>query len=176
LPHVLVSEQFETYRGFFHPTPGREIITTPDGRQLGCGTAEMVVTDLPLIRMRDGLSETPRDRRITCAEAVEAPSPAPHSAIAMADADHHRRAAGYHRPGIPGVVEPADRELATPGAMQHPGARRIRNIPIRAERFDQRSRLSVRGQRHPALDSRRRPPARHRRGQQPAGEMLWRRG
>ncbi len=58
LSHVLVSSPFESNRDFFYPTPEERVIHTPDGRAVDASDAEVVLADIPFVRLRDGLQET----------------------------------------------------------------------------------------------------------------------
>lgn len=72
MSHVLVSNQFETHREFFYPTPYSCVIMTRDDRPLDCRDAKVMLADLPFVRMREGLSEALRTGRTSYAEAVDA--------------------------------------------------------------------------------------------------------
>lgn len=58
LSHVLVSSPFESNRDFFYPTPEERVIHTPDGRAVDASDAEVVLANIPFVRLRDGLQET----------------------------------------------------------------------------------------------------------------------
>ena len=58
LSHVLVSSPFESNRDFFYPTLEERVIHTPDGRAVDASDAEVVLADIPFVRLRDGLQET----------------------------------------------------------------------------------------------------------------------
>ncbi len=55
LSHVLVSEPYETLPGFFYPTPEQEWIDGRNGERLDASQAEVVLADIPFLRLRDSL-------------------------------------------------------------------------------------------------------------------------
>ena len=59
LSHVLVSSSFETNASFFYPSPTPKVIfaNPPDQRPLDASTAEVMLADIPFVRLRDGLQE-----------------------------------------------------------------------------------------------------------------------
>lgn len=60
LSHVLVSSPFESNSNFFYPTPVPRVIfaTGPDQRPLDASAAEVMLADIPFVRLRDGLQDT----------------------------------------------------------------------------------------------------------------------
>ena len=60
LSHVLVSSPFESNPNFFYPTPVERVIFShgPDQRPLDASDANVMLADIPFVRLRDGLHET----------------------------------------------------------------------------------------------------------------------
>ncbi len=59
LSHVLVSSPFETNASFFYPSPAPKVIfaNSPDQRPLDANAANVMLADIPFVRLRDGLQE-----------------------------------------------------------------------------------------------------------------------
>lgn len=57
LSHVLVSEPFENNRDFFYPSKGPKKLVAADGRTLDASEARVMLADIPLVRLRAGLSQ-----------------------------------------------------------------------------------------------------------------------
>lgn len=59
LSHVLVSSPFESNPNFFYPAPVERVIFSngPDQRPLDASDAEVMLADIPFVRLRDGLQE-----------------------------------------------------------------------------------------------------------------------
>ncbi|ANG62228.1 CRISPR-associated protein [Marinobacterium aestuarii] len=55
LSHVLVSEPFESVKAFRYPTPYSQALTTFAGQTVDARDAQVVLADIPFIRMRDEL-------------------------------------------------------------------------------------------------------------------------
>lgn len=55
LSHVLVSEGYENLPGFFYPTRTSQPLRTPQGETLDASRAEVVLADIPFLRLRDRL-------------------------------------------------------------------------------------------------------------------------
>ncbi len=60
LSHVLVSNAFESNPNFFYPAPVERVIfgNGPDQRPLDASDAEVMLADIPFVRLRDGLQES----------------------------------------------------------------------------------------------------------------------
>lgn len=60
LSHVLVSNPFESNPNFFYPTPVARVIFTngPNQHPLDASAANVMLADIPFVRLRDGLQET----------------------------------------------------------------------------------------------------------------------
>lgn len=57
LSHVLVSEPFENNRDFFYPSQSPKIIYTSSGEPLDVSDAKIMLADIPLVRLREGLPD-----------------------------------------------------------------------------------------------------------------------
>ena len=55
LSHVLVSEEFGFNPEFFYPTKQPQLINGRDGEKLDCSEAEVILADIPFVRMRQSL-------------------------------------------------------------------------------------------------------------------------
>jgi hypothetical protein len=74
LSHVLVSPPFESQQEFFYPTPGERVIFTtgPNGGPLDTRDAQIVLAEIPFVRLRHGLPEDLLSGATTYSGAVEA--------------------------------------------------------------------------------------------------------
>lgn len=77
LSHVLVSEPFESSADFFYPTPYERIINVgrPTPKPVDCRTAEVMLADLPFVRLRAGLPDRLLTGTARYGEAVAAAQP-----------------------------------------------------------------------------------------------------
>ncbi len=57
LSHVLVSEKFESDPQFYYPTPYSRVIYARDNTPLDSQQAEVMLADIPFVRLRHGLDE-----------------------------------------------------------------------------------------------------------------------
>lgn len=57
LSHVLVSSPFESNADFFYPTLQERVIYTREGQPLDASQAQVMLADIPFVRLRDGLHE-----------------------------------------------------------------------------------------------------------------------
>lgn len=57
LSHVLVSEPFENNRDFFYPTQSPKVIYSASGEPLDVSEAQVMLADIPLVRLRNGLPD-----------------------------------------------------------------------------------------------------------------------
>lgn len=59
LSHVLVSAPFESHPQFYYPSPGERVIHTlgPNPQPLDCRRAEVMLAEIPFVRLREGLPE-----------------------------------------------------------------------------------------------------------------------
>ena len=69
LSHVLVNEAYET-RGFFYPTPYEHIVEHPRHGTRDAREARLVLADMPLLRVFDGLGQTLSSKRHNFVEVV----------------------------------------------------------------------------------------------------------
>lgn len=58
LSHVLVSAPFESNHQFFYPPPSSRKIASAQGEELDAAEAKVMLADIPLVRLRDGLPES----------------------------------------------------------------------------------------------------------------------
>ncbi|HPQ15613.1 MAG TPA: CRISPR-associated ring nuclease Csm6, partial [Bryobacteraceae bacterium] len=74
LSHVLVSAPFESHPEFFYPTRESRIIYTPppDSRPLDTSTAQVVLADIPFVRLREWLPPSIREDVVSYSRAVSA--------------------------------------------------------------------------------------------------------
>ena len=55
LSHVLVNEPFESLRDFYFPPAEPKVLHTPSGRPIHTSDAEIMLAEIPFVRLRDGL-------------------------------------------------------------------------------------------------------------------------
>lgn len=58
LSHVLVSEPFERNPDFYFPSRVRRELVLSDGRKVNTADAQVLLAEIPLVRLRDGLPES----------------------------------------------------------------------------------------------------------------------
>jgi CRISPR-associated protein (TIGR02584 family) len=77
LSHVLVSEPYESSPDFFYPTPYERIINVgrPTPKPVDCRDAEVMLADLPFVRLRAGMPDRLLTGTARYAEAVAAAQP-----------------------------------------------------------------------------------------------------
>lgn len=57
LSHVLVTDRYEGLKDFFYPSPDSHVIHDRDGNALDAHEAEVMLAEIPFVRLRDGLPE-----------------------------------------------------------------------------------------------------------------------
>lgn len=71
LTHVLVSREFQAHPGFFYPPPQPRILfLPPDNRPVRTDAAQIVLTDIPFVRLRQGLPQRLLEGSASFAETV----------------------------------------------------------------------------------------------------------
>jgi CRISPR-associated protein (TIGR02584 family) len=71
LSHVLVSPPFESLMEFFYPSPYTKVIHDRDGRPLDASEAQVHLSEIPFVRLRDGLPKRLLEGHAAFSEAVE---------------------------------------------------------------------------------------------------------
>ena len=69
LSHVLINEPFENNPAFFFPPRLPQLIATPQG-EVSTDRAEVMLADIPFVRMRDGMPNLALDANWTYGQAV----------------------------------------------------------------------------------------------------------
>lgn len=69
LSHVLVNAMFET-KGFFYPTPYPHLVQTRNHGERDAGEAEVVLAEMPLLRLIDGMAASLNDGKQSFADLV----------------------------------------------------------------------------------------------------------
>lgn len=72
LSHVLVSEPFESSRDFFYPAKESRLITLNNGEQKDMSQAQVILAEIPFVRIRDGKPKLNLDDTWNYRQAVEA--------------------------------------------------------------------------------------------------------
>lgn len=57
LSHVLVTDRYESLKDFFYPTPTSQVIYDRDNRALDAKDAEIMLAEIPFVRLRGGIPE-----------------------------------------------------------------------------------------------------------------------
>lgn len=57
LSHVLVTDRYESLKDFFYPTPESYVIEDKHGRSLDSQDAEVMLAEIPFVRMRGGIPQ-----------------------------------------------------------------------------------------------------------------------
>lgn len=70
LSHVLVTDRYESLKDFFYPTPTSQVIYDRDNRALDAKEAEIMLAEIPFVRLRGGIPEHLLDRKIGFSESV----------------------------------------------------------------------------------------------------------
>ena len=70
LSHVLVTDRYEGLKDFFYPSPDSHVIEDRDGKALDAHEAEVMLAEIPFVRLRDGLPERLLNGKIGFSESV----------------------------------------------------------------------------------------------------------
>ncbi|WP_290652114.1 CRISPR-associated ring nuclease Csm6 [Aquisalimonas sp.] len=71
LSHVLVNPPFESHPGFFYPPPHPNTLVISDGGDyVSTADARVVLSDIPFVRLREGLDDTLLEGDLSFSEAV----------------------------------------------------------------------------------------------------------
>jgi CRISPR-associated protein (TIGR02584 family) len=70
LSHVLVTDKYESLRDFFYPTPDSRVIYDRDNRALDAKDAEVMLAEIPFVRMRGGIPQRLLEGTAGFAESV----------------------------------------------------------------------------------------------------------
>jgi CRISPR-associated protein (TIGR02584 family) len=57
LSHVLVTDNYESLKDFFYPTPDSRVIEDRQGRSLDSRDAEVMLAEIPFVRLRSGIPQ-----------------------------------------------------------------------------------------------------------------------
>lgn len=69
LSHVLVTDRFESHKEFFYPTPNSQVIIR-EGRALDTKEAEVMLAEIPFVRLRSGLPQRLLDGKAGFNESI----------------------------------------------------------------------------------------------------------
>ncbi|NEV63527.1 CRISPR-associated ring nuclease Csm6 [Thiorhodococcus minor] len=72
LSHVLVDEAFESSWDFFYPTPYSRVVATRDNKLIDTQEGQVILADIPFVRLRDGIPERLQKGQATFAETIDA--------------------------------------------------------------------------------------------------------
>mgnify|MGYP000137289223 FL=1 len=70
LSHVLVSEPYENNPAFYYPPPVSRLIPDYHGNELDASLAKVMLAEIPLVRLRDGLSDALLSGAVGYSDAV----------------------------------------------------------------------------------------------------------
>ncbi|MGR8932078.1 MAG: CRISPR-associated ring nuclease Csm6 [Gammaproteobacteria bacterium] len=71
LSHVLVTDRFEGLKDFFYPTPKSHVIEDKDGRSLDAKEAEVMLAEIPFVRLRTGIPEDHLTGKASFSESIK---------------------------------------------------------------------------------------------------------
>ena len=71
LSHVLVTDRYESLKDFFYPTPESHVIEARDGRSLDSRDAEVMLAEIPFVRMRSGIPQHLLDGKTGFNESIK---------------------------------------------------------------------------------------------------------
>lgn len=71
MSHVLVEEDFEQNREFFYPPKQSQFLNTPNKGMLDASKAEVMLAEIPFVRMAEGRVELKLDGKTTFSQAVQ---------------------------------------------------------------------------------------------------------
>jgi len=71
LSHVLVTDHYESLKDFFYPTPESHVIESRDGRSLDSRDAEVMLAEIPFVRMRSGIPQHLLDGKTGFNESIK---------------------------------------------------------------------------------------------------------
>ena len=72
LSHVLVDPAFESSWDFFYPTPYSRVVATRDNALVDTREGQVMLADIPFVRLRDGIPERLQQGQANFAETIEA--------------------------------------------------------------------------------------------------------
>ncbi len=106
LSHVLVSPDFESHPQFYYPTPYAQIIygNDPTRKPLDSQKAEVMLADIPFVRLRHGLDDALLQGRSSFSQSVQRAQQALGPASLEIDLDRRRMVAQ----GVAITLRPAD--------------------------------------------------------------------
>lgn len=70
LSHVLVTDTYESLKDFFYPTPDSRVIEDRNGRSLDSKDAEVLLAEIPFVRMRGGIPKHLLEGSIGFSESI----------------------------------------------------------------------------------------------------------
>lgn len=70
LSHVLVSEAYETLSDFYYPTPSSKIVYDRNGREFDASKGEVMLAEIPWVRLGLGIPSGLIDNKISYSESV----------------------------------------------------------------------------------------------------------
>jgi CRISPR-associated protein (TIGR02584 family) len=71
LSHVLVTDNYESLKDFFYPTPESRVIEDKEGRSLDSHDAEVMLAEIPFVRMRGGIPQHLLDGKTGFNESIK---------------------------------------------------------------------------------------------------------
>ncbi|WGE91142.1 CRISPR-associated ring nuclease Csm6 [Actinobacillus genomosp. 1] len=71
LSHVLVDEQFETLPNFYYRKPQQHLIINRDGKELDASQANIMLAEIPWVRLGLGVPEDLKDNKVSYSQSVK---------------------------------------------------------------------------------------------------------
>lgn len=71
LSHVLVTDRYENLKDFFYPTPDSRVVYDRDNLALDAKDAEVMLAEIPFVRLREGIPERLLEGRSSFNESVK---------------------------------------------------------------------------------------------------------
>ena len=71
LSHVLVTDRYENLPDFFYPTPSSQVIYDREKRALASKEAEVMLAEIPFVRLRVGIPEHLQEGKTTFSESIK---------------------------------------------------------------------------------------------------------
>ncbi|WP_305908590.1 CRISPR-associated ring nuclease Csm6 [Methylomarinum sp. Ch1-1] len=71
LSHVLVTDRYESLKDFFYPTPDSHVIHDKDNHALNAKDAEVMLAEIPFVRLRGGIPPHLLEGKTTFSESIK---------------------------------------------------------------------------------------------------------
>ncbi|ANE56542.1 hypothetical protein AYM39_16065 [Methylomonas sp. DH-1] len=103
LSHVLVTDRYESLKDFFYPTPASKVIYDKDNHALDAKDAQVMMAEIPFVRLRGGIPDRLLDGKAGFSETVAIARQIETDPILHIDSQQHLFRVGNIEIRLPGV-------------------------------------------------------------------------